>query len=421
MAETLNVKSIVSELEELFEKHNLNEINERMLLTRCLNESWFSDTLAWLLDPKGSHGLGVKFANKFLNKIANIRTNSEVNYKRLSYLLKEGKAGKGTSSNNFSLKNSSVVREFYLSSNYNSKRLRKNMFCDVVYFDLDPGDSLFVLIENKLFTKNHPEQLQQYWDMARKKYQSKVMEFVYLTIDGSAPIIYPKDSEDTLRYWVRMSWTEDIKDILSDFINDDCNHILKDLYELLKWMDTIKIIVNTTQSIENLRNAILLASSECLIQELKRLNKKGNWEISRIGKRIKIAHSSVSKRNMYIEILPNLNVTIQSKKGHKPLYEKIIVPFGTNTDQVYNMLDISCRDIYKHTFDKTSDYLNENRRVLNWKDIKYEGEENMKVKYKEFFDSIAKNHNILKIMYTISNYAKESLIFEEEGLIEDIE
>jgi hypothetical protein len=95
MTEEVNVKAVISELDQLFKEHNLNEINERMLLTRCLNESWFSDTLAWLLDPKGSHGLGKKFADEFIKKIAEIRTNNkycnENYYHRWNYLLKSGK------------------------------------------------------------------------------------------------------------------------------------------------------------------------------------------------------------------------------------------------------------------------------------------------------------------------------------------
>jgi hypothetical protein len=182
---------------------------------------------------------------------------------------------KGTGASCFRLGNASVSREFYLSINSSSKRNKHNKFCDLVFFDLDPNDSIFVLIENKLFTKNHPNQLQQYWEMARKKYESKVNEFVYLTIDGSNPIIFKGDDEDTLRFWIRMSWTEDIKDILFAFVDEKSNQIIKDLLELLIWMNKIIRIVKETKTMENLRHAILLSSSECLIQELQRLCNKG--------------------------------------------------------------------------------------------------------------------------------------------------
>ena len=39
---------------------------------RGWNEAWFSDTLAWLLDPCGGHGLGVQFLQAFLRRIAQI-------------------------------------------------------------------------------------------------------------------------------------------------------------------------------------------------------------------------------------------------------------------------------------------------------------------------------------------------------------
>jgi hypothetical protein len=119
---------------------------------------------------------------------------------------------------------------------------------------------------------------------------------------------------------------------------------------------------------------------------------------------------------MYIEILPNLNVTIQSKQGGKALYEKIIVPFGTNHYQVFNMLDLSCRDIYHKTFSNPSEYLNSKRRIRKWEKMEYGDDDNMKTKYKDFFKFVAKNHHILKVMYTVSNYANEAFIYEEEGV-----
>ena len=44
------------------------------LLLEAQSETWFSNQLAWLLDPKGSHGLGVKFLNSFVQKVAQHRS-----------------------------------------------------------------------------------------------------------------------------------------------------------------------------------------------------------------------------------------------------------------------------------------------------------------------------------------------------------
>ena len=47
------------------EKYKLSDV----ALRRDFTEGWFSDSLAWLLDPKADHGLGVRFAQEFLKLI----------------------------------------------------------------------------------------------------------------------------------------------------------------------------------------------------------------------------------------------------------------------------------------------------------------------------------------------------------------
>ena len=58
-------------------------------LNRCLSEAWFSDSLAWLLDPKGDHGLGVEFARAFVKRIARLRcAKTGVRYRRRATTLR---------------------------------------------------------------------------------------------------------------------------------------------------------------------------------------------------------------------------------------------------------------------------------------------------------------------------------------------
>jgi len=40
------------------------------MLRRCMSEAWFSNTLAWLLDPNESHGVGVRFLQEFVKSVA---------------------------------------------------------------------------------------------------------------------------------------------------------------------------------------------------------------------------------------------------------------------------------------------------------------------------------------------------------------
>ena len=139
-----------------------------VVLRTSLNEAWFSDTLAWLLDPSGSHGLGPAFAKRFLTALAwNRRYGSDGEYAQAATHLAYGKGPhrKGPESKtrerqrvaSLKLANAAVIREFHLSGDI-GRGAENGRYCDVVLLDLDTSDSLFVAIENKLFTVNHPGQ-----------------------------------------------------------------------------------------------------------------------------------------------------------------------------------------------------------------------------------------------------------------------
>ena len=149
--------------EQFILENSLKLDNKDIILRRYFNEAWFSDTIAWLLNPKGSHNLGVKFAKEFLKKIAEKRSDkSSYDYKNRETMLKWGKAGKGKTITTLSLKNASSVREFYLSNSIQKRSSKGARYCDIVFIDLDSKDGFFLVIENKLFTSNHPKQLEDY-------------------------------------------------------------------------------------------------------------------------------------------------------------------------------------------------------------------------------------------------------------------
>jgi len=105
-----------------------------------MNETWFSNQLAWLLDPKGSHGLNSEFSNKFFTSILGSKfTNKE-----------------------FNLKNFEVCREFYVQVDDNEKSRDKQVDrrLDVVCMDLE--QKVVVVIENKFDGMNHNNQLSEY-------------------------------------------------------------------------------------------------------------------------------------------------------------------------------------------------------------------------------------------------------------------
>lgn len=402
-----NARSILKKIDTFLSQNQLNIVNKDLIFKQCFNEAWFSNTLAWLLDPKGSHGLGVSFSNEFLKTLAKLRTQDSVKYARKKSLLKWGKGGSGTSSTGFSLKNASVIREFYLAKSISKNSIRGPRYCDIALIDLDSSDSIFLVIENKLFYSNYPSQLDEYYDAVEEKFRrAKVREYVYLTIHGSDPIQYTGETKH--KYWVRMSWNQDILSIISKVHNQNEHKEIIKLRHLLEWLRNLNQ-PSIKKPIEELRRLLLKIASSCLHAELKRLGegKTGSWEIKNPeGKNITINHTSYPKTPLFVELLPNLSITVQSRRKGKPLFEKIIVPYGANTDQIFNLLDIAARDIYHHCFsDKKDRYLADKRRLTSI--LTKEKEE---IKY--IFDYVSRNQNELKNLFTISKHIWQAQKYE---------
>ena len=156
----------------------LSDINaepDELLLQTALNEAWFSNVLSWLLNPKGSHGLGVAFCNAFVGLVAQRRVEGAggLKYARKATFLKWGKEGRGVGATNFAFQNAAVLREYYLSKRADRSADRRGGFCDIVLLDLDTKDSFFLAIENKLFTSDHHHQLRQYREAIDEKYRRR--------------------------------------------------------------------------------------------------------------------------------------------------------------------------------------------------------------------------------------------------------
>ncbi|MFW5700455.1 MAG: PD-(D/E)XK nuclease family protein, partial [Cyclobacteriaceae bacterium] len=319
---------------------------------------------------------------------------TESYYERRSTFLKSGKTGKGTAKN-FSLKNSSVIREFYLSKSISKIKKSDARYCDIAFFDLDTQDGLFLVIENKLFTTNHTRQLEGYYQAVEEKFHyAKVREYVYLSLNGDDPI--DMDDNDS-RKWIRISWLHDILGILESLNIDTDNTELHNFVVLLSSLKNIGNIKDTIL-VNDIRTYLLEATSQCMLEELNRLGegKKGSWQIVKTGKRIAISHSSHSVKSLYIEILANLTVTIQSKKHGKAIFDKIILPLGANSDQIFNLFDIAARDIYHYSFgDNVDGYLGNKRRLTSTIT-------EMKKNYLLFFKFIFNYSEIIKILFALS-------------------
>ena len=114
----------------------------------------------------------------------------------------------------FRVKNAAVLREFFLARPV-KRSPRGGASCDIAILDLDSDDSFVLIIENKLFTHNHSRQLVHYLERVEDRYRSaRVREYVYLTLNGDNPRKMAPESEHVYARWLRMSWLEDVFQLL---------------------------------------------------------------------------------------------------------------------------------------------------------------------------------------------------------------
>jgi len=342
------------------------------LILEAMSEAWFSNQLAWLLDPKGSHNLGKLFLQLFLKKIGMWRTAQKGNDRKATYL-KVGKSGTGVGVTNFKLSNCSVLREFLLSHKKSKQRKTDNLFCDLVVADLDTKDGLFVVIENKLFTTDHLGQLDDYEEIVNLKFsRAKVREFVYLTLTGEDSKYSNKND-----HWVKLSWLTDIKDILAECIKRQINSCsthqsLNDLLGLLIWMENaVTLVLSRKKYWSDFEKWMKKTSGDLLLEELNRLGNNGNGKWSwcdRKNSSFTLEHSRFPTIKLHIGLATGLVVTLQLRRhgpNKKILSGKHLIPFGTHPNQVINLIDIIARDILNFLPGKTENYLSDRRRLKN--------------------------------------------------------
>jgi hypothetical protein len=129
----------------------LNQNNIFSILNVETSELRHSNFLAWLLDPKGSHGLNDLFLKRVLREVFASNKFDEVNTVDV-----EG----------FRLDTVQVLREW------------KNI--DILVY----SDQFVLCIENKVFSKEHSNQLSRYQKIVQENFPNLLQTFVYLTPEG---------------------------------------------------------------------------------------------------------------------------------------------------------------------------------------------------------------------------------------------
>jgi hypothetical protein len=396
-------------VEAFLATHHIDCDDHNLKLKQSFNEAWFSNMLAWLLDPKGSHGFGQDFLQGFLKMLAKKRSCSEDGYSRRNTFLKWGREGLGLTTSGLSLGNASAAREFFLAGEIGREATQGSRFCDVVIMDLDPTDGLFVVVENKLFTTNHRHQLEDYHRAVESRYsKAKIREYVYLTFHGFHPVSADTRTNDLNRIWLRCSWTDDVAELLRDCLNSKPHREAKELLRHLDWLKSIYLDRGESKA-EEFRQIILNAAAYCLEEELNRLGegRPGVWSITREGRTTQLVHSSNPKSPLLVQLLPTLSVAVQGHRKGKASFEKIVIPYGVNTDQVFNLLDIAAKDIYRNHFgDRATSYSNARKRRAKNRDCE------RKVEVKPLIEFTSQHYEALRVLFSVAGKEWEPCLME---------
>lgn len=113
-----------------------------------------SNVLAWLMDPYETHGLGQKFVQKF---ISDVYKNNKTMYNKLG-----------------------IKSEDIFLFDYNDITLyREKKHIDILL--VNEENKLIVIIENKIDSKEHGNQLQSYENAVENEYKNYKKMYVYLT------------------------------------------------------------------------------------------------------------------------------------------------------------------------------------------------------------------------------------------------
>lgn len=166
-----------SDLEEL--ESQLQEFNMFDALDLVQSETRHSNFIAWIIDPRETHGMGAYFLKKFLIMVAKI--GKEFQVQTLSAIDVDA----------WELSQTKVLREWH------------NL--DLTIINEDPDKRFWVVIENKVRSTESPGQLRRYREFveAQNLHGQRRIILVYLTPDGERP-----QNDDEASRWITVSYSD---------------------------------------------------------------------------------------------------------------------------------------------------------------------------------------------------------------------
>lgn len=183
----------------------MNKFNVFDVLKISKMEIRHSNMLAWLLNPKETHGLGDTFLRKFLQHCAK------------SY---------NTQNNDFKI---DIIKaslmdcdDFLVSREWNN--------IDVLL--VSSSNKIVICLENKIFSKESKHQLKKYLDIVNKRYPDYKKAFIFLTPEGDMP----SDEENwiSVNYSEVLSMLESSMELKKEYINPSVEIFLEQYKHMIR-------------------------------------------------------------------------------------------------------------------------------------------------------------------------------------------
>ena len=193
-------------------------------------EEFHSGVLAWLLDPKGSHGVGDNFLKRFLVRV-----------------------GAQTADRRADWSGANVHPEWY------SEVDGKPGYLDILV--LNEGEQALCAIENKISSSEHSEQLTRYRKALEHRYPDPdfFKHYVFLTPDGTEPY-----REEERKHWATATYAT-VLDVLQQVIKDRENPVKEDVHAFLRqYATTIRRNIVPETSLKQLARKIYLQHRDAI-------------------------------------------------------------------------------------------------------------------------------------------------------------
>ena len=212
-----------------------SEFDALTFLGLSASEAVHSKILAWLLDPRGSHGAGDRFLRGFLRDSAAVATAAGV------YV------GDLDDESAFEWSATRVQQEWYNVVDGHEGRL------DILL--INEAEGFVCAIENKVFSGEHSEQLTRYRRALADAYPDLHSRHVFLSPEGILPL-----REEERQYWVPVSYAT-VLQLVEQTITQGDEPIRDDVSSfLLQYSTTLRrrVVPDTTSNARALARKIYM-------------------------------------------------------------------------------------------------------------------------------------------------------------------